>query len=209
MPRQNRDDREEEIEAIAYRLLEARGYSGVGMQDIAQAARASNETLYRWYGDKAGLFRALIARNADQLGTALTQAAERGERGIAVLHAVGPLLLTMLLSERAVALNRAAAADPSGDLGCALADAGRNACTPKLVQVITDAQAGGELATRRDGREVTPHELTELWLTLLIGDLQVRRVTGALAPPTKDEIGQRSQRALEYLARLYPPDIPA
>ena len=28
------------------------------MQAIAQAAHASNETLYRWYGDKTGLPRA-------------------------------------------------------------------------------------------------------------------------------------------------------
>ena len=64
MARSKRDIREEEIEAAAYRLLEERGFAGTGMQAIAQAAHASNETLYRWYGDKTGLYRALITRNA-------------------------------------------------------------------------------------------------------------------------------------------------
>ena len=56
MARSKRDIREEEIEAAAYRLLEERGFAGTGMQAIAQAAHASNETLYRWYGDKTGLY---------------------------------------------------------------------------------------------------------------------------------------------------------
>ncbi|RCW85873.1 TetR/AcrR family transcriptional regulator [Paracoccus lutimaris] len=205
MQRANRDDREEEIEAAAYRLLEEHGFAGAGMQAIARAARASNETLYRWYGDKTGLFRALIMRNASLPCAALEQAHGRGERGLAVLRVVGPVLLTMLLSDRAMALNRAAAADDTGELGRTLAEAGRQACAPKFGRVMQEAQATGELARSRDGCDVLPRDLAELWLTLLVGDLQMRRVTGAIPPLTAEEIGLRNARALDDLSRLYPP----
>lgn len=211
MARQNRDLREEEIEVAAYKLLEQRGFAGTGMQAIAQAAHASNETLYRWYGDKIGLYRALIARNADLVGDAITQARGQGARGLAVLHLVGPILLTMLLSDRAVALNRAAAADPSGELGRTLAEAGRNAVAQQIDEVMAEAQDARALGARQagGGEAVFPGDLAESWLTLLIGDLQVRRVTGAIAPLTPEQVEMRAARALDGLKRLYPPSAAA
>ncbi len=106
----SKDTRRIQIEDAAYALLDAKGYSGTSMQAIARAAKASNETLYNWYGDKKGLMAALIARNTDTVRVALadianTQAVER-------LSLIGPTLLAMVLGPRAVALNRAAAADP-------------------------------------------------------------------------------------------------
>ena len=72
---------------------------------------------------------------------------------------------------------------------------------------MADAQEAGELGRQRDGREVTPRELTELWLDLLTGSLQVRRVTGAIQPLTPEQIGLRNLRALDALVRLYPPAL--
>lgn len=205
MPRRDRDAREQEIEAAAYLLLEEHAFARVGMQAIARAARASNETLYRWYGDKTGLYRALIARNAKSVGDALEQAQAQGTHGCALLRTVGPVLLTMLLGEHSAALYRAAAADASGVLGSALVELGRDAGVPRIRHVMVQAQARGELAVQRDGADVTPDELTEMWLTLLIGDLQVRRVIGAIAPLGPDAVARRCEVALDCLLRLYPP----
>jgi AcrR family transcriptional regulator len=74
MERRDRDARAREIEVAAYILLEEQAFARVGMQAIARAARASNQTLYRWYGDKIGLFRALIVRNAAQVREVLEDA---------------------------------------------------------------------------------------------------------------------------------------
>ena len=49
--------RQQQIEDAAYEVLEAKGYDGTSMLGIARQARASNETLYNWYGDKQGLFQ--------------------------------------------------------------------------------------------------------------------------------------------------------
>ncbi len=48
-------------------MLDAKGYAGASMLAIARQAKASNETLYNWYGDKNGLFRALVVRNAGEV----------------------------------------------------------------------------------------------------------------------------------------------
>ena len=205
MERRDRDARAREIEVAAYILLEEQAFARVGMQAIARAARASNQTLYRWYGDKIGLFRALIVRNAAQVREVLEDAQAHGVCGCALLRVIGPALLGMLLGERAAALNRAAAADTSGVLGHALAELGRNAFVPRIGQIMAEAQAAGELAEQRDGACVAPDELAEMWLALLIGDLQARRVIGAIAPLGTDEVARRSEVALDCLTRLYPP----
>ncbi len=49
----------------------------------------------------------------------------------------------------------------------------------------------------------TAEALTDLWLTLLIGDLQIRRVTGALPPLAPEAITHCACRALKTLCRLY------
>lgn len=205
MPRHDRDHREEQIEATAYRLLEQHGFAATGMRAIAQEARASIETLYRWYGDKTGLFAALIARNAAEAGDLLDAMLADGVAGMAVLRRVGPVLLTMLLGERAVALNRAAAADLTATLGGILAQQGRASVVPRISRVMAQALASGEFGPRPGDTPPAPGDLAELWLTLLVGDLQIRRVTGAAEVLSPDQIAARAEWALDCLVRLYPP----
>ncbi|MEQ8740678.1 MAG: helix-turn-helix domain-containing protein, partial [Hoeflea sp.] len=63
MREETRAARQAQIEQAAYEVLEEKGYAATSMLAIAKRARASNETLYNWYGDKTGLFRALVVRN--------------------------------------------------------------------------------------------------------------------------------------------------
>lgn len=166
------------------------------MQAVAKRAKASNETLYRWYGDKTGLFEALIRGNSALVELAI--ASDEADP-MDVLREIGPILLSMLLGPRAVALNRAAAADASGTLGRALAREGRETVAPRIVALMRRAVEDGQLRG-------APEDMAEAWFSLLIGDLQVRRVTGALAHPRPDYIETRAAAALDRLQRLFPPD---
>jgi AcrR family transcriptional regulator len=194
-----REDRQDAIAAAAYRLLEQHGFAATTMQAIAREARASMETFYRWYGDKTGLFRALIARNTAEVATRLDAL---DSPGLDRLQGTGAALLTMLLGDRAVALNRAAAADATGTLGAALAEGGRNALLPRLHATVAQAQAAGALAPDADTATLTEH-----WLALLLGDLQIRRVTGAMPALPPAAIAQRAETAATLLARLYAPGV--
>ena len=102
--------RRRDIEAVAYQVLARQGYEGTSMLAVAKAARASNETLYRWYGDKNGLFESMVRDNAAQVRKALDDMVTARQPPLAILARLAPVLLEMLLGDRAIALNRAAAA---------------------------------------------------------------------------------------------------
>ncbi|MEM6461249.1 MAG: TetR/AcrR family transcriptional regulator [Pseudomonadota bacterium] len=196
MRQEKRSIRQQQIEAAAYEVLEAKGYGGTSMLGIAKQARASNETLYNWYGDKNGLFHALVTRNASEVKDHLEAELKTDHDALSILATLGPKLLKLLTGDRAIALNRAAAADSSGELGATLSEAGREAVFPLLEQVLLRARHEGKLHFEDSG------EAFGLYLDLLIGDLQIRRVIGRLPAPSKAFCEERSKRALAHLCQL-------
>lgn len=196
MREEKRSIRQQQIEDAAYEVLEAKGYGGTSMLRIAKQARASNETLYNWYGDKQGLFQALVARNAAQVKGHLEAELKTDNDALSILATLGPKLLDLLTGDRAVALNRAAAADSSGELGVTLSKAGRETVFPLLEQVFLRARTEGQLTFDETGEAVA------LYLDLLIGDLQIRRVIGRQPRPAKAVQAERAAQALRHLRQL-------
>lgn len=195
MKETSRTARRTEIETHAYALLD-KGEDQFTMQALAKSARASMETLYRWYGDRQGLFAALVEGNAAQVTERLD--AQEPAPPMDQLAAIGPELLAMVTGPRAIALNRAATADRTGQLGAALAKAGRETVAPRIARIIAEAQAAGDL-----GPAPVPG-ITETYLALLIGDLQIRVATRAVAPPDTETCANRGAAALAALQTLYP-----
>jgi len=192
----NRLRRQAQIEQAAYDLLDQHGYSGTSMQGIARKAQASNETLYKWYGDKKGLFIALVERNTTDVKAYLETELSSGHTTFAVLENLGPKLLSLVLGNRAVALNRAAVADPSGDLSDAISRAGREVVMPLLVKVFENGRKHKDLEC------ADPEEAAGLYINLLVGDLQIRRVIGRFPEPTDEFCAQRTGKALSFLKKL-------
>ena len=193
MRQETRKTRRKEIQQAALVLLVQHGYAATTMASVAKAAGASLETLYKWYGDKPGLFRAMVQANIEELRDKLAMSAAKFREPLAAVQEFGPRLIAVLTSEEVVALNRAAAADPSGDLGRIIAEAGRGSVAPQLTNLFAQAIEGED-----------PAQVTEVYLGLLLGDLQIRRVIGRMPPPDAVEARQRADRALEMLRRLFP-----
>ncbi len=196
MREETRAARRAEIEAAAYDLLAQNGYGGTSMLSIAKSARASNETLYRWYGDKQGLFKSMVNSNAATIRAMLEQALADQDDPLEALARIAPVLLAMLLDDRAILLNRAAAADPSGELGAAIAQGGRDAVVP-LIQTLV-----ARVCAAVSSEEKSTQETTERFLSLLIGDLQIRRAIGVLPRLTQSEINHRAQGAQDAFLML-------
>jgi AcrR family transcriptional regulator len=194
---ENKLHRQDQIETAAYAVLEKKGYAGTSMLAIARAAKASNETLYSWYGDKQGLFTALVRRNAAEVKTLLEQQIVTDGDAVETLARVGPMLLRLVTSERAVALNRAAAADPTGDLGRSIAAEGRGTVAPLIAEVMERGRSQG----RFDFNDVAM--ALETYLGLLVGDLQIRRVIGRLPQPDPTVLNTRADTALRHFLRLF------
>lgn len=193
---ENKAERQREIEAVAYRLIRDHGYGGVSMLAIAKEAKASNETLYRWYGSKRGLLAAMVERNAQTIAGTLQAAIAHGADAIATLEHIAPILLSMLLGEKAILLNRAAASDETGELGATIGQAGRSAVFPLVETLIARGMANGGLDAP------SARVATEWFLCLLIGDQQIRRVIGTLEQPSDAEVAARAASALSAFRKL-------
>lgn len=190
----SRDTRRAQIEEAAFRLLAEKGYKATSMLAVARAAKASNETLYNWYGNKQALFQAMVERNAATARETLQEALASEAPLFETLTRLGPAVLRLVTSERAIALNRAAAGDvhDTATLGQTIARGGRGAIVPLLTRLIARAYP----------EHPGPEDMAEAYIDLLIGDLQIRRAIGLIPPLTEDQVAARATRAARLLARL-------
>jgi AcrR family transcriptional regulator len=193
------DTRRALIEAAAYELLVEKGYRATSMLAIAKRAAASNETLYRWYGSKQALMRALVEENAREVREILEGRAATQTDALVTLQTIGPLLLGVVTGQKAVTLNRAAVGDlaETATLGPTIAAAGRETIRPLIVSLLAKARAAGDLAF--DDAE----DVAEIYFGLLIGDLQIQRVIGVRDVLEPDEMRNRADRAFRLLLRLF------
>ena len=189
-------ERRRSIEEAAYELIDEKGYDNISMLAIAKRAKASNETLYRWYGDKKGLFQAMVIRNADEVYASLVEDLDRQRDPMQILEDISLKLLRLLSSDRAIALNRAAAADASGELGIALSKVGRERVLPLISKVL------GQIKDQGTFSDLSLDEVTRLYMSLLIGDLQIRRAIGVMPAPNEAELKTTTRKALDYLLKF-------
>lgn len=96
------------VEAARARILDAAmdafvldGYTGASTDVIAAAASASKQTVYKYFGDKEGLFRALIAHVVDRVHASIVRMEpDDYEDGEQVVRAVAQLLTDSVLDRR-------------------------------------------------------------------------------------------------------------
>lgn len=193
--------RRERIEEAAYAVLKESGYKAASLLAIARRASASNETLYNWYGNKQGLFQSLVEANAREAKDLLEAALQTGSDPLNTLAALGPILLSLVTGDKAVVLNRAAAGDISDTktLGPAIAQFGRDTITPLVCDLLRVASRSGLIVCD------DPVAAADIYFRLLIGDLQVRRVIGAIEEPPPSEIERRANEAMALFLQLHAP----
>ncbi len=110
-------------------------------------------------------------------------------------------LLGLLLGPRAVAINRAAAAEAArdGELGRLLVASGRAATGGRMVALLRDRAARGEIEA------ADPEDAFSVFLGLLLRDLQIQVLVGAAATPDDEALRRRAEAAVELFLRLYGP----
>lgn len=199
MKSDSKEIRRNQIMDIATEVLNEHGYRNASMLKVAKAASASKETLYAWFGDKRGLFEAIIHRNARDVQQVLEDSLNSSAPMEQALYEFGQALLQLLMSENAIALNRAAISEVRTDpeLAQALLSAGRNATLPLFINLLEYHQQQGQL-----DYESAPLAASD-FLGLLIGDATIRRLLGGLEQPSQDEIAQRALHATNRFMRLY------
>ena len=199
MKEPDRAGRRDRILDVAVAALAEYGYRDTTMLEVARRASASKETLYAWFGNKPGLFQAVIERNAEAVRDVVEGHLDGDAPVEAALADFGNALAGLLLGESAVAINRAAISEArtAPALARILSEAGREATLPVFVRYLERCRSRGVLDFN------DPREAAETFIGLLLGDAQVRRLLGAMATPTSDRLRNRARLASRKFLLLY------
>lgn len=106
------------------------------------------------------------------------------------------MFLSLLLGEKAILLNRAAAAEPTGELGIAISAGGRDVVQPLFVNLVKRLTGGSDSEAQ---------DPTGMLFGLMVGDLQIKRVIGVSSALSTTEVNDRVEMAFR---RTKPPSIP-
>ncbi len=178
----------QKILAAAEELIAARGVEGVSMDDVARAACVGKGTLYRRFGDRAGLARALLDEREGAFqedcirGPApIGPGAPAGERLLAFGHGYFDLLEThghlLTMSEWGIASRYQAPpyAFYRVHLAVLIAEAMPGADTDVLSEALMAFLAAGLFGHLRRERGITLGRLKQGWEVLVGGMLAAAR----------------------------------
>ena len=180
------------VEAAYAELIE-HGYQPLTMTGVARRAGASKETLYAWFGNKTGLFSALITENADAAARRIDDALASVKDPYDTLIAFTTGLLRLLTSDQSVALNRAAINSP--ELAATLLAAGRHRVGPLAERYLQRLVEAGYLVLD------DPADGFTVLYGLAVRDTQIRVLLGE-APPTPAERDCRARAAVDAFLAL-------
>jgi AcrR family transcriptional regulator len=187
------EERRQRVLDAAFAELIERGADKVTMLAIARRAGASKETLYSWFGNREGLFRAMIIENADATSEGVRRALGGDTDPQHTLAAFGRGLLGLLTDERSVALNRASMVNLA--LAADLLEHGRHRVGPIVEDYLAGLDGSGGM------RVPDPAAAFTTFYGLLIRDTQIRVLLGEPAP-TAEQIGARADEAARQFVEL-------
>ena len=195
-----RDPRGSAILEAAFRTFVEHGVSGATTEDIARHARVSKREIYRLFGSKEALFAELIRDRANAMREPLVLAPPAGRaEALAELERFGRDFLRLLTAPSTVVVYRLAVAEAATlpELGRQLDAVGRGTVASALVAWFAEA------CRRRVLPVSDPDRAAGSFMALLIGDLTVRLLLGAVPTPPEGELDARAARARAAFERLW------
>ena len=175
--------RREAILAAARAVFLECGYAGATVDAVVERAGGSKATVYAMFGNKEGLFAALIAELAERFAEAV-RALGPGSSPAESLRSLGRTYLELVVSEEALAIFRLVAGESGRlpQLGDIFYRGGPRTGLSLFTEVFRDWMARGLIA----GRD--PESLASHFQGALRGDLHLRALLNPTRAPTKKEI---------------------
>jgi AcrR family transcriptional regulator len=174
--------REAQILKAALGVFLRSGFGNSTVEELAAAAKVTKRTLYAYYGDKAGLYAAMIKDLA--VGVSLDAATDHG-----TLEALAARIVYRVHSDELVGLHRLVIAESSRfpDLALVLHSQG-------------DARHIARLAEHlRAERDAARARLAEPLFSLLLGERHRRRLLGLDPAPSLSQAAEHADAALSWL----------
>ncbi len=189
-----REEGLQRLVAVARKSFFAYGYRDSSLDDIGPAARVGRGTLYRWFGDKEGLFKVAMLHAAAEIGALKMPARKAGDPIEQTLVNLAMAISSALVSPTGTGLYRTviAEADQHPDLARAVYQMTRARMAAALTCVLAQTEAG---------RALTPGQ--HLWaamqfVTLATDGNRYLSLNTRLTLTERRELAERTVRAFLY-----------
>jgi AcrR family transcriptional regulator len=183
--------RQEAFLKAATAVFLAKGYGAATLDDVVRVSGGSRATLYKQFGDKAGLFAAIIA----ELSAAMTTPLDgplRGDPRVA-LTGFGRAFMRIMMMRTSLALYRIVIAEAGRfpELGRVVYGAGPKVAADRLAAYLRAGQRAGAF-TSGDADLRARH-----FLEMIKGDLHFRALLGLGRRPSAREIDRCVDAAVD------------
>ena len=186
----------------AMALCPARGYDGVSMDAIAQAAGVSKLTVYSHFADKEALFAAAVTECCAQLLPHRLFVPDPGLPVSEALFQIARPFVDLMMDERAVSLHRVMISQAGQDrrLTEIFFNAGPRAILLEMESFLQEAGQSGYL------RVADPARASEHFFCLLKGLGHMRVLVGLSAPPTSEQRDAHVREVVGVFLRAFAPE---
>lgn len=191
--------RQQAVLTAALDLLVEAG-DGLTMTAVARRASCSKETLYKWFGDRAGLLTATVQWQAAKVRVPLVDRKTLDPVSLRTsIYQFARDLLATIAGQNSVALNRLAITHATEDngLGAIVLDNGRFTMGKRLKPVL---EAGRDARLLKFDNSETAFRT---FFGLVVRDVQIRLLLGDKFTPTLKEIEADAERATEQFLALH------
>lgn len=186
------DERRAAILRAAAEIFFDQGYAATSIDALIERVGGSKRNIYSEFGSKEGLFTALVSESSDAV---LSVEWLEGQDLRETLHAFGRQLLAIYMSPTGIGIYRSIMAEALRfpHLAQAFYDKGPRRASDRLVEVLEEARARGEVAID-DCRTAADH-----FLAMLRDNLHLRVVLGLRPPPSPAETEAALRAAVDIL----------
>ena len=172
------------ILSAATDLFIERGYNGVSVDAIVRKVGGSKSNIYNYFGGKEGLFCAIVEDLSLQILSPLQEAHIDNLPPREALTAIGKRAMSVVLSDRAVALLRIVIAQHQQfpELGHLFFNTGPRRNCDCLAQYIEAQQQKGML------KPCDSQRAAKQFVGMFLGVNQMQRILGITEAPSEEEI---------------------
>lgn len=182
-------------------LFPSRGYDGVSMDTIAQAAGVSKLTVYNHFADKESLFAAAVTECCAQLLPHRLFVPDPGLPPSEALFQIARPFVDLMMDERAISLHRVMISQAGQDprLTEVFFGAGPRAILREMESFLHEAARSGYLVVADPGRA------SEHFFCLLKGLGHMRVLVGIDAPPSAQARDAHVREVVQVFLRAFAP----
>lgn len=185
--------RREALLQAAAEIFFEQGYAATRIDSIIERAGGSKRNIYSEFGNKEGLFTAIVARSADKALAMLSLEDVRGRDLRQTLTAFGRDLMYVYMSPSVINIFRIVITEANRfpDLVKSFYEQGPGRTAARLAEVLESEQARGTI------RSVDCGLAASHFVGMIRDNLHLQVVLGIRPPPTHDEVQQTVDAAVD------------